>query len=140
VDEKDFEIIKALQVDARTPFLTIAKKLRMSESAVRKRVRKLEQTGAIEKYTVVVNPSKLGYNAVALVGLDVVPDKYLEIVNELTGFSEVRSVVTSTGDHMILAEVWARDNRELTDIVLRKIGKLSGVTKVCPAIILERVK
>lgn len=139
-DGKDLEIIKALQVDARTPFLEIAKKLRMSESAVRKRVRKLEREGVIEKYTIVVDPSKLGYNAVALVGLDVTPDKYLTIVRELTGFEEVKSVVTSTGDHMIMAEVWAHDNRELTDIVMRKIGGLEGVTKVCPAIILERVK
>lgn len=140
MDGKDLEIVKALQADARAPFLGIAKKLRMSESAVRKRVKKLEREGVIERYTVVVNPSKLGYNAVALVGLDVAPDKYLAIVKELTGFDEVRSVVTSTGDHMIMAEVWARDNRELTDIVLQKIGKLGGVMKVCPAIILERVK
>jgi Lrp/AsnC family transcriptional regulator for asnA, asnC and gidA len=140
MDGKDLEIIKTLQADARTPFLEIAKRLRMSESAVRKRVRKLEREGVIEKYTIVVDPSKLGYNAVALVGLDVTPDKYLTIVRELTSFEEVKSVVTSTGDHMIMAEVWAHDNRELTDIVTRKIGGLEGVTKVCPAIILERVK
>ncbi|MCS7131284.1 MAG: Lrp/AsnC family transcriptional regulator, partial [Hadesarchaea archaeon] len=96
MDGKDLEIIKALQADARTPFLEIAKRLRMSESAVRKRVRKLEREGVIEKYTIVVDPSKLGYNAVALVGLDVMPDRYLTIVRELTGFEEVKSVVTST--------------------------------------------
>ncbi|MFQ6130050.1 MAG: AsnC family transcriptional regulator [Candidatus Hadarchaeaceae archaeon] len=140
MDGKDFEIIKALQADARAPFLGIAKKLRMSESAVRKRVKRLEREGAIERYTVVVNPQKLGYNAVAIVGLDVAPDKYLAIAEALTKLEEVRGVTTSTGDHMIMAEIWAHDNRELTDIVLKRIGKLEGVTRVCPAIVLERIK
>jgi len=58
----------------------------------------------------------------------------------LTALDEVKSVVTSTGDHMIMAEVWAHDNRELTEIVTQRIGKLDGVTRVCPAIILERIK
>ena len=140
MDEKDIQIIKALETNARVSFIEIAKKLRMSESAVRKRVKRLEEDGVIEKYTVVVNPSKLGYNAVALVGLDVVPDKYLAIVDALANLNETKRVITSTGDHMIMVEIWARDNRELTDIVLQKIGKLEGVMRVCPAIILERIK
>jgi len=140
MDGKDLEIIKALQADARVPFLGLAKKLHMSESAVRKRVKRLEREGVIERYTVRVDPAKLGYNAVAIVGVDVVPDRYLAIVKELSGLEEVKSVTTSTGDHMIMVEVWARDNRELTDIVLQKIGKLGGVTRVCPAIVLERIK
>lgn len=140
MDERDLEIIKALQADARVPFLGLAKKLRMSESAVRKRVKRLERECIIERYTVRVDPAKLGYNAVAIVGLDVAPERYLAIVKELSGLEEVKSVTTSTGDHMIMVEVWARDNRELTDIVLQKIGKLGGVTRVCPAIVLERIK
>ncbi len=140
VDEKDLEVIKALQADARVPLLGIAKKLRMSESAVRKRVKRLEHDGVIERYTAVVNPSKLGFNAVAIVGLDVVPDKYLAIVEALAKLDEVKGVMTSTGDHMIMVELWARDNRELTYIILQKIGKLEGVARVCPAIILEKIK
>lgn len=140
MDEKDFKIIKALQADARASFLGIAKKLRMSESAVRKRVKRLEREGVIERYTVVVNPSKLGYNTVAIVGLDATPDKYLAIVEALAKLEEVKKVTTSTGDHMIMTEVWAHDNHELTNIVIQKIGKLTGVVRVCPAIILERIK
>ncbi len=140
MDGRDLEIIKALQADARAPFLGLAKKLRISESAVRKRVKKLEREGVIERYTAVINPSKLGYNSVAIVGLDVVPDKYLAIVESLAKLDEAKGVTTSTGDHMIMAEVWARDNRELTDIILQKICKLEGVTRVCPAIVLERIK
>lgn len=140
MDRKDLEIIKILEKNARTPFLKIAKKLRMSEAAIRKRVRKLEQEGVVERYTAVINPSKLGYNAVAIVGLDAEPERYLEILNSISAIPEVKKVVTSTGDHMIMTEVWARDNGELTRIITRKIGKVKGVKKICPAIVLERIK
>jgi Lrp/AsnC family transcriptional regulator for asnA, asnC and gidA len=39
-----------------------------------------------------------------------------------------------------MAEIWARDGDELTKIISDKIGKLPGVKKICPAIILEKVK
>ena len=140
MDGKDYKIIAALQENARMPFLKISKRLHMSESAVRKRVKRLEREGVIERYTIVANPSKLGYNAMAIVGLDAVPEKYLEIVEELTKLEEVKKLATSTGDHMIMSVVWAHDNSELTDIVIQKIGRIEGVIKVCPAVILERIK
>lgn len=140
MDEKDLQIIELLERDARTPYLEIAKRMRMSESAVRKRIRKLEEQGIIERYTTIVNPLRMGYGAVALVGIDTTPEKYLEVIQNVAQMKEVKRMMTTTGDHMIMAEVWARDNRELTEILTQKIGKLEGVTKVCPAIILERVK
>jgi Lrp/AsnC family transcriptional regulator for asnA, asnC and gidA len=140
MDAKDLEIIRMLEEDARIPFLRIAKRLRMSESAVRKRVRRLEREGIIERYTISVNPQKLGYNAVAIVGLDAEPDKFLSVLNSLTQLLQVKRVVTSTGDHMIMAEVWAKDNRELSRLVTQQIAKLDGVKRVCPAIVLERIK
>lgn len=140
MDGKDHKIIAALQENARMPFIEISKRLHMSESAVRKRVKRMEREGVIERYTVVVNPPKLGYNAMAIVGLDVVPEKYLVVIDELAKLEEVKKLATSTGDHMIMTVIWSHDNRELTDIVMQKIGRIEGVIKVCPAVILERIK
>ncbi|GAI11808.1 unnamed protein product [marine sediment metagenome] len=114
--------------------------MRMSESAVRKRVRRLERAGVIERYTVVVDPEKLGYNAMAIIGLDVVPEKRQEVVGKLTKLGEVRMLATVAGEHMITGEVWAHDNKELADTVIRKIGGIVGVTKVRTSVILERIK
>ena len=41
---------------------------------------------------------------------------------------------------MIMTEIWAKDGNELTDIIFNKIGKIKGIKKVCPAIILEQLK
>ncbi|ASJ08028.1 transcriptional regulator [Thermococcus siculi] len=140
LDERDRIIIEMLTKDARTPFTEIAKVLGISETAVRKRVKALEEAGVIRQYTVVVDPSKLGYNLVSLTGVDTLPEKIFEVASKLKELEFVRSVYLTSGDHMIMAEVWAKDGEDLSDIISNKIGSIDGVTKVCPAIILEKLK
>jgi len=140
LDERDRIIIDMLTRDARTPFTEIAKALGISETAVRKRVKALEEAGVIHQYTIVVEPSKLGYNLVSLTGVDTLPEKIFDVAAKLQEFEFVRKVYLTSGDHMIMTEVWARDGEDLSDIISNKIGKIEGVTKVCPAIILEKLK
>lgn len=140
VDKVDLAILKFLQEDASIPFTEIARRLKISESTVRKRVEKLKQEGIIKRFTVVVEPSKIGLNTVAIVGVDVDPPKLLEVAQKLCEITEARYVATSTGDHMIMTEIWTRDGRELTKIISEKIGTIEGVKKICPAIVLEKLK
>jgi Lrp/AsnC family transcriptional regulator for asnA, asnC and gidA len=100
----------------------------------------LKQEGVIKRFTVIIDPSKIGLNTVAIVGVDVDPSKLLEASQKMCEFPETRYVATSTGDHMIMTEIWARDGRELTKIISEKIGAIDGIKKICPAIILEKLK
>lgn len=140
MDKKDKKIIEILSDDSRTPYTEIAKKLRVSESTIRKRIKALENEGVIQKYSIVVNPAKVGYNTVAIVGLDVEPSKFLSVASKMAELEEVRYVATSTGDHMIMFEIWTRDGKELTKIISDKIGKIAGINRICPSIILEKLK
>ncbi|WP_457556079.1 Lrp/AsnC family transcriptional regulator [Candidatus Pyrohabitans sp.] len=140
LDEKDMKIIEILRRDARTPFTEIARRLNVSEATVRKRVDALERMGVIKGYTIVVDPAKMGFATVALVGINTNPDMFLSVAEKLTEFEEVRFVATSTGDHMIMAEVWTRNGKELSSLISDKIGKLEGITHIRPAIILEKLK
>ena len=124
MDDKDLKIIEILAEDSRTPFTEIAKRMRVSESTVRKRIKNLEDEGVIKKYSIIIDPAKIGYNTVAIVGLDVEPTKFLSVASKLTEFKEVKYVATSTGDHMIMFEVWTRDGKELTKVISEKIGKI----------------
>ncbi|MEM1586156.1 MAG: Lrp/AsnC family transcriptional regulator [Candidatus Bathyarchaeia archaeon] len=140
MDDTDLVILKFLQEDSSIPFTEIARRLRMSESTVRKRVEKLKREGVIKKFTVVVDPLKMGFNTVAMIGIDVDPSKILEVAQKLCELPETKSVATSMGDHMIMAEVWAKNAMDLLKIINEKIGVIDGVKRVCPAIILEKLK
>jgi len=134
------KILEILMKDGRKPYTEIAKMLNTSESSVRKRIRKMEEEGVIKGYRAEVEPSKIGYNVVALTGFDTNPEDFLTVAKKLCEFEEVKKVWTSTGDHMIMTEIWARDGKELSEILFNKLGKIDGVKKICPAIILEELK
>jgi len=140
VDQLDLEILRLLEDDGSLPFTEIARKLGLNESTVRKRVMSLRERGVIKKFTVVIDPAKIGYNTVAMVGIDADPPKLLEVAQKLCEIRETRYVATSTGDHMIMAEIWAEDSKELSRVLSERVGTIEGVKKVCPAIILERLK
>lgn len=140
LDETDIGILKILRENARTPFLGIAKKMRISESTIRKRVKELERKGVIKKYSTIVEPSKLGYGSVALVGIDVRSEKFLEVARKLTEYDNIKFVATSTGDHMIMTEIWMGNSNDLRNFISTKIESIEGVTRTCPAILMERLK
>ena len=140
IDEINREILGRLRNNARTPFLEIAKDLRISESTVRKRVGDMEKGGIIKKYTEIVDPSKIGYGSVAIVGIDVKAERFLNVAKKLTEYNNVKFVSTSSGDHMIMAEIWMEKSSELRDFITNTIEKMDGVTRTCPAILNERLK
>jgi len=135
----DLELLRILRENARIPYVKIARELGVTEAAVRKRVRRLEERGVICKYTVEVDPRKVGFEITALIGLDTTPERFMATLERLRGMEEVLELYSASGDHMILVESWFRNSMELAAFV-RKLESMEGVTRVCPAIILERIK
>ncbi|MBI3026753.1 Lrp/AsnC family transcriptional regulator [Candidatus Woesearchaeota archaeon] len=105
MDKLDIGIIEILLKNSRTPFMEIARRLKVSESTIRKRVLNLEKKSIIKKYSLVVDTSKIGFSHMALVGVDVVPERYLDVAKKLTEFDGIKYVASSTGDHMFMLEV-----------------------------------
>ena len=140
LDEKDAKIIDMLEEDGRKPLKEVAEELNVSEAAVRKRVKALLRNGVIKKFTIKVDHAKIGMNTVAIVGVDADPTKLLELAQELCDLKEVKCVATSSGDHMIMLEIWARNGRELRKLISERIETLEGVKRICPALILEKLK
>ena len=129
-----------LRNNSRVSFLDVAKRLSVSESTVRKRVAKMENNGVIKKYTTIIEPSKIGYGSVALVGIDVTPERFLEVGKRLTELENVKFVATSTGDHMLMIEIWMENSSKLRSFISKEIESIEGITRTCPAIINERLK
>ena len=139
IDKKDEMIIELLTKNARMPYLKISKILNISETAVRKRIKKMEKKGIIEGYTIKVNPEKLGYKSVAHVGIDTTPNHFLKIACRLTEMDDIRCVAITSGGHSIMVDIWAKNGEQLNSI-LDKIKNIEGVISVNPSIIVERLK
>jgi Lrp/AsnC family transcriptional regulator for asnA, asnC and gidA len=137
LDEIDQKIVELLQQDSRQPYTAIAGKIGKTESTVRKRIKEMKRNGIISKFSVQLNPGAMGYN-VAIVGVDTDPSRLLEVAEKLTKFEEIHSVQLSTGDHHIMCEIWAKE-KKLSEYI-EEISALKGVERVCPAIVMERLK
>ncbi|MCL7385355.1 MAG: Lrp/AsnC family transcriptional regulator [Thaumarchaeota archaeon] len=135
----DLTLIKLLMENARTSYVEIAKKLGVSEAAVRKRIKRLEDLGVIKKYTVEVDPKRLGYEVLAIIGLDAEPEHLLKVMEELRNKEETVRLYLTSGDHMLVAECWFKSSQELSSFI-KDLESREGVRRVCPAIVLESVK
>lgn len=139
MDEKDRKIIEMLQKNSRKPFTEIAEEIGVSEATIRKRVKSLQEENIIQRFTIEVDPKKLGYNTITLLGSDVEPKYLLEATQQIKNIEETRKVYTSSGDHMVMAEIWAKDSRHLNEILSEKISKIEGVKNLCPTILTEKI-
>ncbi|MHA1685101.1 MAG: Lrp/AsnC family transcriptional regulator [Candidatus Heimdallarchaeaceae archaeon] len=132
------QLILALRENGRKPFVRLAEEFGVTEAAIRKRVKQLLEKGIITRFTLDINPEKAGF-VVALIGVDTVPQYYLTVLKSLEAYAEVNRLYSSHGDHDIMIEGWFADNDELHKFI-EKIGKLKGVTQICPAILLNAIK
>ena len=72
-DKTDDKIIGFLRDDARESFVEIGKKLKLSESAIRRRVKNLVDSGVIEKFTVEMGETNTT-SAIVLISVDSATD------------------------------------------------------------------
>jgi len=135
----DLELIKALREDSSRSHAELARIFGVTEAAIRKRIRKLQSEGVIKTFTLEVDVRKLGFDVHALIGLDASPEKLIKVLEDLKCMDEVISLYVSSGDHMVLIECWFKDTEELSSFV-KKLNNIDGVVKICPAILLEKIK
>ncbi len=139
IDERDRKILEELCRNSRISYSELAKKLGISDVAIIKRIRKLEETGVIKKYTIVVDPSKLGYKSISFTGINVDPQKLFNVIEELKGMDEIKYLALTSGDHHLIAVIWCSDQDELREIH-RRISMIDGVERIYPSILINKLK
>ena len=135
----NIKLLRILRENSRISYLEIARILGVSETAVRKRVKRLLEEGVIRRFTIEIDPKKVGYQVVAMIGLDTKPEALISVLEMLKELENVQSLYSSSGDHMIMMECWFKDYSELSKFV-KSLEGIEGITRICPAIILEKIK
>ena len=133
-------ILSVLEEDAQASCGEIAERADVSKPTVRKYIDKLEQEGVIVGYSADVDPKKLSTRSIAMVGMDVDSGQYVSATRELKSLDEVEALYTSSGDHMLMAEVRAADGDELGDVISEELLSVDGVTAAHPSFLQERLK
>jgi Lrp/AsnC family transcriptional regulator for asnA, asnC and gidA len=127
LDDKDLQIIAALQLDGRTKYAELAKGIDLSQAAIRLRVNRLLESGVLE-IVAVTDPLSIGFTVQAMIGLTT--DGDIEALADKIGALESAVyVVLTAGRFDMLVEVLCADNDHLLE-VMSDLRALDGVVSL----------
>ena len=127
LDERDLEILAALQDDARATYAEIGRRVGLSASAAHDRVRKLEQAGVILGYRAILDPEAVGLGITALVAATPFdPGQPDDLPERVAGFPEVEDCYSVAGEASYILKVRTRSTGDLEDLI-RRLREKAGV-------------
>ncbi|MGM9802900.1 MAG: Lrp/AsnC family transcriptional regulator [Muribaculaceae bacterium] len=135
LDTLDYKILMMLSENARRPYLEIARECGVSGAAVHQRVQKLYAMGVIKEAITVINPSSLGFDTCAYVGLILKePSKSDSIIEAIRKIPEVVECHYTTGEYDMFLKIYARNNEDLLRLIQHNLSNLSDTrseTLIC---------
>jgi Lrp/AsnC family transcriptional regulator for asnA, asnC and gidA len=126
LDDVDRQIIGALREDGRMSFARIAKRLGVSPGMVRQRYMQMVEDKVLQVVPV-TNVTLLGYNMMAMIGIEVDGNRLIDIAREIAAFDEVIYLVICTGTYDLLVEARCRDTDHLLRFLTERLRSVKGV-------------
>jgi len=142
LDTLDWEILRALQENARQTYTEIGHRLNIAHSTVYDRVKKMEKHGILRKYIAIVDLGKAGIKRLtAIITIFTDPKESESIARKLSEFKEVLEVFTSLSEELlIIAKVLAEDQEKLHSFIAHSVAPLPGVLRIRTSIVTRRYK
>lgn len=138
-DQTDKKILELLQENAKYTIREIAEKTDMSQTAIRTRIQKLEDT-LIKKYMAIVDCSKLGYREMVLASLRVNSKRPINhIKEEIERMDKIRYAYIITGDFPIFVMAKCQNHNDSMNFI-EELRNLPEVEEVKTQIVLDRIK
>jgi DNA-binding Lrp family transcriptional regulator len=139
MDPLDERIVACLLDDGRASFAEIGAQVGLSAPAVKRRVDKLRQSGAITGFTAKVDPRALGWTTEAYVELYCQGKTSPSTIKDgVAKFPEVVTAYTVTGDADAIVHLLAADMKHFED-VLERIGAEPYVIRTKSVLVLSQL-
>ena len=147
IDKLDRAILRRLQANGRETYDVIGQQVGLSPSAVLRRVKRLEDSGVIDRYVALVQPETVGLGLTAY--LNVRLEKYTETSKRnpmdvfrasVQTWPEVVECVSLTGEMDYLMRVVVADMQHYTRFVMDTLLKHPSVQDCKTSFVMDRVK
>lgn len=130
LDDLDLALLQLLATDARASQRRLARELGMSAPAIGERIARLERTGVIRGYSVVLDWGAAGFPVVIYLAITAAQGHDLgPIMAAVSQLPEVENVTVVTGELDLLARLRVRDYADLRTVLLEKVWQISGVQR-----------
>jgi len=143
LDPIDKKILQILQTNGRIPYAELAKQIGISPPPTLERVKKLEKSGLIKKYTALLGPHKLGIETHTFVevtlsrhGRDAVDEFILSIAR----VDEIMECHHVTGDADFLLKIAVKSIPAYEQLLLHTLTTLPHVQNLKTMVVLSTFK
>ncbi len=140
MDKVDLMILSHLKENARMTASDISKEINFSISSVIERIKKLEKSGIIEKYTIKLNERALGNDLVAIMEVKLRDTKHYDaFVDMVSGEKQIISCYYLAGEFDFVIKI-RTDSSESLEKIHRTIRGFEGVAEVKTYFSLKEIK
>ncbi|AUQ66127.1 Lrp/AsnC family transcriptional regulator [Phaeobacter inhibens] len=143
MDEKDIEILRLMQSNAQLTAEALGYEIGLSAPAVQKRLKKLRETGAIEKEIAVLSPSKLGRDMTVIVGVVLERESRMHLdlfKRRMRQAREVQQCYYATGEADFILVIAVKDIKEYEAFTQEYFFDESNVSRFTSSVVMDRVK
>ncbi len=143
LDKTDIQILKVLQENGRITVKELAQRVHLSPTPVFERMRRMETAGIIERYTTILNASKLGRGFVVFcsvklrrMGKDIAHD----FVNRIKDIPEVAECYNISGEFDYLLKIYAPDMQYYNEFIINVLGTIESLGSIQSSFVMNPVK
>lgn len=139
LDKIDHKIIQSLLEDGRASFSKIAREVKLTDVAIKKRVDRLRMKGIITSFSVDLNLKSLGYENPVFVQLRSDLSQNKEVVKRINQLDFVIELYHVMGEYNLLAKV-ITPNMDSMNNFLSELEKIDGVKDIKTLVVVEQRK
>jgi Lrp/AsnC family transcriptional regulator for asnA, asnC and gidA len=125
-DSIDVQLVRLLGQDARQNSEILAKQLNVSSATIRRKLRRLIQSGSL-RIVGVVDPARFGLPLTAIIALDVAQEKLKSAIESLANRPEITWISTTTGRFDIIARGWFASTDDLSNFLVDRVSTVDGI-------------
>jgi len=139
LDDMDYAIIDLLREDGRLPYRAIARELGLTETTVRTRVKRLEESGTM-RVVAVTDIEAAGYQMLLAIGVQVENRSPSDVAADLAEVPEIFSVNVVVGLHDVEVLLVAEDQEALNLLLDRILSTVAGIRRLTPSLAMDVLK
>jgi Lrp/AsnC family transcriptional regulator, leucine-responsive regulatory protein len=143
LDQKDYDILRLLQGNAKLTVREIASKVHLSPTPVHERIKRLEQDGVIKKYAALLNKQKVnkGFLVICYVSLTEHNKKAGKaFIDAIQNFNEVIECYNISGDFDFMLKIAAVSMEDYYAFYLEKLSEIKGIGQTRSTFVMGVIK
>lgn len=143
MDETDLKILRCIQEFPQHSVTELAKKVGLSHTPCWRRLKHLEESGAIQGRAVILDPKFMGFDVsvLALVNLEIEDEKTFEAFEKAAlDNPHIVECASVSGNSDYLLKVVVRSVTEYENILRKTLLRLPGVKGIHSQFVLKQVK